>query len=172
VLSQIDYLLRMMGRFTGSGVQAACHELVSPVACMCHLIGRFRSAPAACNRAVQQELPMVAVPEVDDDSTHYARTIAHGGYSEGLSTTTGENHERTSQYRGNREREALRTGATSLEAYLRGLTTRLSGSASTGSACISRVAASHSMARNTSNRSRIEKPDLSTLPCSYARAPR
>jgi FkbH-like protein len=73
---------------------------------------------------VRQELPMVAVPEVADDPTYYARAIADGGYFEGLSVTE-EDRERTSQYRGNRTREALRTSATSLEAYLRGLEMQL-----------------------------------------------
>ena len=73
---------------------------------------------------VRQELPMVAVPEVSDDPTGYPLALADAGYFEGLSVTE-EDRERTSQYQGNRAREALKESATDLPAYLRGLEMRL-----------------------------------------------
>jgi FkbH-like protein len=74
---------------------------------------------------VRKELPMVAVPEVADDPAYYARAIADAGYFEGLSITD-EDRERTSQYQGNKARDALRrSSATNLEDYLRGLEMRL-----------------------------------------------
>ena len=73
---------------------------------------------------VRQELPMVAVPEVGDDPSTYAQTLADAGYFEGLSVTE-EDRARTVQYHGNHAREALRGTATDLESYLRGLEMRL-----------------------------------------------
>jgi FkbH-like protein len=73
---------------------------------------------------IRQELPMVAVPEVADDPTYFAHAIADAGYFEGLSVTE-EDRERTSQYQGNRAREALKASATDLENYLRGLEMQL-----------------------------------------------
>jgi FkbH-like protein len=69
---------------------------------------------------IRQELPMVAVPEVSDDPTGYPIALADAGYFEGLSITD-EDRERTAQYQGNREREALKASVTDLPAYLRGL---------------------------------------------------
>ncbi len=69
---------------------------------------------------VRQELPMVAVPEVSDDPTHYPQAIADAGYFESLSITD-EDRERTRQYQGNRAREALKASTTDLPSYLRGL---------------------------------------------------
>jgi FkbH-like protein len=69
---------------------------------------------------VRQELPMVAVPEVSDDPTGYPIALADAGYFEGLSVTD-EDRERTSQYQGNKAREALKASVTDLPAYLRGL---------------------------------------------------
>ncbi|HEY5301453.1 MAG TPA: HAD-IIIC family phosphatase, partial [Acetobacteraceae bacterium] len=73
---------------------------------------------------VRQELPMVAVPEIGDDPTSYASTIADAGYFEALSVTE-EDRERTTQYQGNRARDALKSAATDLDSYLRGLEMRL-----------------------------------------------
>jgi FkbH-like protein len=73
---------------------------------------------------VRQELPMVAVPEVTDDPTLFARTLADAGYFESLAVTE-EDRARTAQYQGNRAREALRATATDLPSYLRGLEMRL-----------------------------------------------
>ncbi len=73
---------------------------------------------------VRQELPVVAVPEVSDDPTYYPRALADAGYFEGLSVTD-EDRERTSQYQGNRARDALKASATDLPSYLRGLEMQL-----------------------------------------------
>ena len=73
---------------------------------------------------VRKELPMVAVPEVDDDPANYARAIAAAGYFEGLSVTD-EDRERTGQYRGNAQRDALKDSVTDLDSYLRELDMRL-----------------------------------------------
>jgi FkbH-like protein len=66
---------------------------------------------------VRRELPVVAVPEVSDDPTSFPRVLADAGYFEGLSVTE-EDRERTTQYQGNRAREALKESATDLESYL------------------------------------------------------
>jgi FkbH-like protein len=73
---------------------------------------------------VRQELPMVAVPEVGEDPTGFIAAIADAGYFEGLSVTE-EDRERTSQYQGNKAREALKASTTDLESYLRGLEMQL-----------------------------------------------
>jgi FkbH-like protein len=73
---------------------------------------------------VRRELPMVAVPEVVDDPTYFATTIADAGYFEALSVTD-EDRERTNQYRDNRDREISRASATDLDSYLRSLDMRL-----------------------------------------------
>ncbi|HEX2940195.1 MAG TPA: HAD-IIIC family phosphatase [Rhodopila sp.] len=73
---------------------------------------------------VRQELPMVAVPEVSDDPTSYPVALADAGYFEGLSITD-EDRERTSQYQGNKAREALKAAVTDLPSYLRGLEMQL-----------------------------------------------
>ncbi len=73
---------------------------------------------------VRQELPSVAVPELNDDPATYARTIADAGYFE-ATTITQEDRERSGQYQENRKREALRTSVTDLDSYLRGLEMQL-----------------------------------------------
>jgi FkbH-like protein len=73
---------------------------------------------------VRQELPMVAVPEVSDDPAGYPIALADAGYFEGLSVTD-EDRERTSQYHGNKARDALKASTTDLPAYLRGLEMQL-----------------------------------------------
>jgi FkbH-like protein len=73
---------------------------------------------------VRQELPMVAVPEVSDDPTGYPMALADGGYFEGLAVTD-EDRERTSQYQGNKARDALKAAVTDLPSYLRGLEMQL-----------------------------------------------
>jgi FkbH-like protein len=73
---------------------------------------------------VRQELPMVAVPEVSDDPTDYPVALADAGYFEGLSVTD-EDRERTSQYQGNKARDALKAAVTDLPSYLRGLEMQL-----------------------------------------------
>ena len=73
---------------------------------------------------VRQELPMVAVPEVSDDPTLFAQTLADAGYFEGI-TVTEDDRARGAQYQGNRAREALRASATDLPSWLRGLEMQL-----------------------------------------------
>ena len=73
---------------------------------------------------VRQELPMVAVPEVADDPAAYPIALSDAGYFEGLSITD-EDRERTSQYQGNKARDALKSSVTDLPAYLRGLEMQL-----------------------------------------------
>ena len=73
---------------------------------------------------VRQELPMVAVPEVFDDPTLFAQTLADAGYFEGLAVTE-DDRARGAQYRGNRAREALRASTNDLLPYLLSLEMRL-----------------------------------------------
>jgi len=69
---------------------------------------------------VRQTLPMVTVPELPDDPTHYAQTIADAGYFEALAITE-EDRARTAQYQGNAARAAAQESATDVPAYLRAL---------------------------------------------------
>lgn len=69
---------------------------------------------------VRQELPEVAVPELPDDPSFFAETIARAGYFEALSITN-EDRERGAQYQANQAREELRAATTDMESYLRGL---------------------------------------------------
>lgn len=69
---------------------------------------------------VRDVLPMVAVPELDDDPACYPATLADAGYFEGLSVTE-EDRTRGAQYQGNLARSALMDTSTDLPAYLRGL---------------------------------------------------
>jgi FkbH-like protein len=73
---------------------------------------------------VRRELPMVAVPEIGDDPAGYAQTLADAGYFEAVAVTD-EDRTRTGQYQGNRRRAALKSSATDLGSYLRGLEMRL-----------------------------------------------
>ena len=73
---------------------------------------------------VRDELPMVAVPELVDDPAAYAQTLADAGYFEGVSITD-EDRARSGQYQSNRAREQLKTSATDLDSYLRGLEMQL-----------------------------------------------
>ena len=73
---------------------------------------------------VRRELPMVAVPEVSDDPTTYAQTLADAGYFEAVAITA-EDRARSGQYQSNRQRNKLKASATDLDSYLRGLDMRL-----------------------------------------------
>ena len=73
---------------------------------------------------VRRELPMVAVPEITDDPTTYAQTLADAGYFEAV-TITDEDRARSGQYQSNRQRDRLKASATDLSSYLRGLEMRL-----------------------------------------------
>jgi FkbH-like protein len=73
---------------------------------------------------VREQLPMVAVPEVSEDPADYPRTLADAGYFESLAVTD-EDRARSGQYQSNRQREQLKTSATDLPAFLRGLEMQL-----------------------------------------------
>jgi FkbH-like protein len=73
---------------------------------------------------VRRELPMVAVPEVSDDPTNYAQTLADAGYFEAVAITD-EDRARSAQYQGNRRRDQLKASVTDLGAYLRSLEMQL-----------------------------------------------
>ncbi|WP_419727962.1 HAD-IIIC family phosphatase [Lichenicola sp.] len=73
---------------------------------------------------IRRELPMVAVPEVSDDPALYPYALADAGYFESL-VVTDEDRERSSQYQGNTQREALRESATDMDSYLRSLEMKL-----------------------------------------------
>ena len=73
---------------------------------------------------IRQELPMVAVPEVSEDAALYPYTLADAGYFESL-VVTDEDRERSGQYQGNTQREALRESSTDMDSYLRSLEMKL-----------------------------------------------
>jgi len=73
---------------------------------------------------VRQQMPMVAVPEVGDDPSCFAQTLADGGYFESVAVTD-DDLARTAQYQGNRKREALKASAVDLASYLQSLEMRL-----------------------------------------------
>jgi len=61
---------------------------------------------------------------VSDDPTGYPVALADAGYFEALAVTE-EDRERTSQYQGNKARDALKAAVTDLPSYLRGLEMQL-----------------------------------------------
>lgn len=69
---------------------------------------------------IRRELPMVAVPELPEDPTHYGACIAAAGYFEGLRVTP-EDLARSAQYQQNLLRENLVAQATDMAGYLRSL---------------------------------------------------
>jgi len=73
---------------------------------------------------VREALPMVAVPEWDDEPALVPRMLADAGYFESVGLTQ-EDRARTAQYQGNQARQALAADASDLEGYLRGLEMRL-----------------------------------------------
>ncbi len=73
---------------------------------------------------VREQLPMVAVPEVEDDPATVPQLLADAGYFESLAITE-EDRERTAQYQENRARDQLRATATDMDSYLRGLEMRM-----------------------------------------------
>ena len=72
---------------------------------------------------VRRELPMVAVPELPEDPTLYAGTIAAAGYFESLKLTQ-EDLDRSAQYQANACRVSMMASATDLDGYLCGLEMR------------------------------------------------
>jgi FkbH-like protein len=73
---------------------------------------------------VRRELPLVAVPEMPDDPSFYARTIAAGGYFEATALTA-DDLARSTQYQSNIQREALRSASSDLNGYLNSLSMQL-----------------------------------------------
>jgi FkbH-like protein len=73
---------------------------------------------------VRESLPMVAVPELPSDASHYVRCIADAGYFEAV-TFTDADRDRADQYAANAERDALRGNSQSMEAFLHGLEMKL-----------------------------------------------
>ncbi|MGA8556026.1 MAG: hypothetical protein WB630_16555, partial [Candidatus Acidiferrales bacterium] len=69
---------------------------------------------------IRQSLPMVAVPELPEDTAQYVRCLADAGYFEAV-TFTSEDRHRAQQYAENAERDALLESAQSMEEFLRGL---------------------------------------------------
>ena len=72
---------------------------------------------------VRRELPMVAVPELPEDPTFYAATIADAGYFEAVRITA-EDRDRAGLYRQNAARDEALTSATDMDGYLRSLEMR------------------------------------------------
>ncbi len=72
---------------------------------------------------VRRELPMVGVPELPDDPTLYATTVAEAGYFESLRLTR-EDFDRAQQYQENARRTQMMASATDIEGYLRSLEMR------------------------------------------------
>ncbi len=69
---------------------------------------------------VRELLPQVAVPELPDDPSWYARTLAAAGYFEAV-TIAQEDLKRAGYYQDNARRASLRSSAGGVEAYLASL---------------------------------------------------
>ena len=69
---------------------------------------------------IRESLPMVAVPELPTDPSHYVRCIADAGYFESVGFTV-EDQQRAGQYAANASREALHIESQSMDDFLRGL---------------------------------------------------
>jgi FkbH-like protein len=73
---------------------------------------------------VRQELPMVSVPELPEDPADYVATVAAAGYFEATGVTE-DDRKRSEQYQANAARQAAKSNATDLPAYLRSLEMKL-----------------------------------------------
>jgi FkbH-like protein len=69
---------------------------------------------------VRQALPQVAVPEVGDDATNYARILTMAGYFESVAFTR-EDLARADQYKSNADRARLLETARNLDEFLQSL---------------------------------------------------
>src|ERR1700730_331083 len=69
---------------------------------------------------IRQSLPMVAVPELPEDTAQYVRCLADAGYFEAVAFTAEDRH-RARQYAENADRDALLESAQSIDEFLRGL---------------------------------------------------
>lgn len=66
---------------------------------------------------VRAALPMVGVPELPNDPSHYPRLLLSAGYFEAISFSR-EDQDRAAQYHADQKRSEIRTGAASVEGYL------------------------------------------------------
>ncbi|WP_035662250.1 HAD family hydrolase [Bradyrhizobium sp. Ec3.3] len=73
---------------------------------------------------IRQELPEVAVPELESDPATYARTLAAAGYFEAINFSE-EDRARAEMYQANARRLSLQGQNTDLESYLRSLEMRI-----------------------------------------------
>ncbi|WFU39399.1 HAD-IIIC family phosphatase [Bradyrhizobium sp. CB82] len=73
---------------------------------------------------IRQELPEVAVPELDSDPATYARTLAAAGYFEAINFSE-EDRARAEMYQANARRLSLQGQTTDLQSYLRSLEMRI-----------------------------------------------
>ena len=73
---------------------------------------------------VREKLPMVAVPEVSDDPSTFARCLADAGYFEALALTD-EDRARGAQYQANAARASMAGAANDIGDYLASLEMRL-----------------------------------------------
>jgi FkbH-like protein len=69
---------------------------------------------------VRGALPQVAVPELPDDASEYARLLAVAGYFESVAFTS-DDLARADQYRGNAERARVLEGSRNVDEFLRSL---------------------------------------------------
>lgn len=69
---------------------------------------------------VRMALPMVAVPELPEDVSLYARTILNAGYFEAISFSE-DDRKRADHYRGNSERTELKTKSRDIGEFLQSL---------------------------------------------------
>ena len=73
---------------------------------------------------IRQEIPEVAVPELDGDPASYARTLAAAGYFEAINFSD-EDRARAEMYQANARRLSLQGQTTDLASYLRSLEMRI-----------------------------------------------
>ena len=73
---------------------------------------------------IRQEIPEVAVPELDSDPASYARTLAAAGYFEAVNFSD-EDRARAEMYQANARRLSLQGQATDLKSYLQSLEMRI-----------------------------------------------
>jgi len=73
---------------------------------------------------IRQEIPEVAVPELDSDPASYARTLAAAGYFEAINFSD-EDRARAEMYQANARRLSLQGQTTDLASYLRSLEMRI-----------------------------------------------
>lgn len=80
----------------------------------------FLDDNAVERKQVREALPMVAVPELPVDPSHYARTLMNAGYFETVSFSD-EDRNRASFYQANAQRAALSSNARNMDEFLTSL---------------------------------------------------